>query len=143
MLVQDRIFVGIDVSKKMLDVDAYPVSKVAQFPNDEAGQLQLCAAMREVNPYRIIIEATGGLERSVVAHLAAAGLPVVVINPRQARDFAKALGIIAKTDAVDARVLARFGEAIKPELRSIKPDDVQKLEEVLTRRRQIVEMVTA
>lgn len=143
MLVQDRIFIGIDVSKKRLDVDAYPVSKVAQFPNDEAGHLQLCATLRELNPYRIIIEATGGLERSAVAHLAAAGLPVVVINPRQARDFAKALGIMAKTDAVDARVLARFGESIKPELRPIKAEDVQKLEEVLTRRRQLVEMVTA
>lgn len=143
MLVQDSIFVGIDVSKKRLDVDAYPASSVAQFPNDEAGHLQLCAAMLELKPERIIIEATGGLERSAVAHLAAAGLPVVVINPRQARDFARALGIMVKTDAVDARVLARFGASIKPDLRPIKAEDVQKLEEVLTRRRQLVEMVTA
>lgn len=143
MQAQDSIFVGIDVSKKRLDVDAYPVSQAAQFPNDEAGHIQLCAALQALQPQRIIVEATGGLESGMVAHLAAAGLPVVVINPRQARDFAKAIGILAKTDAVDARVLARFGQAIRPELRPIKSEDVQKLEEVLTRRRQLVEMVTA
>lgn len=143
MQAQDSIFVGIDVSKKRLDVDAYPVSKAAQYPNDEAGHIQLCAALQALQPQRIIVEATGGLESGMVAHLAAAGLPVVVINPRQARDFAKAIGILAKTDAVDARVLARFGQAIRPQIRPIKSDDVQKLEEVLTRRRQLVEMVTA
>jgi transposase len=143
MQVKDEIFIGIDVSKKRLDVDAYPVSKLAQFPNDEAGHIQLCSALQELQPKRIIVEATGGLEHAVVAQLAAAGLPVVVINPRQARDFAKALGILAKTDAVDARVLARFGQAIRPDLRPIKAEEVQALEEVLTRRRQLVEMVTA
>lgn len=143
MQAQDSIFVGIDVSKKRLDVDAYPVSNQAQFANDEAGHIQLCAVLQSLQPQRIIVEATGGLESGIVAHLAAAGLPVVVVNPRQARDFAKALNILAKTDAVDARVLARFGHAVRPDLRPIKSEDVQKLEEVLTRRRQLVEMVTA
>ena len=141
--MQDGIFIGIDVSKKRLDVDTYPVSNAAQFPNDEAGHVQLCATLQTLQPQRIIVEATGGLESSLVAHLAAARLPVVVINPRQARDFAKAIGILAKTDAVDARVLARFGYAIQPDIRPIKAEDVQKLEEVLTRRRQLVDMVTA
>lgn len=140
---QDEVFVGIDVSKKWLDVDAYPVSRVSRFANDEAGHVQLCQALAEMQPKRIIVEATGGLESSMVANLAARCLPVFVVNPRQARDFARALGILAKTDAVDARVLARFGQAVRPDLRPIKSEAARSLEEILTRRRQLVEMVTS
>lgn len=139
----DVLYVGIDVSKKGLDLDSYPSSNRAHFPNDEAGHQALVAALGLLQPALIVVEATGGLEMAMVVALASAGLPVVVINPRQARDFAKALGILVKTDEVDAHVLARFAEAVKPALRPVKADDVRELEEVLTRRRQLVDMVTA
>lgn len=137
------LYVGIDVSKKTLDLDSYPKSNRKQFPNDEQGHALLVAALLELQPKRIVVEATGGMEFSAVAAMATAMLPVVVINPRQARDFAKAIGILAKTDQVDARALARFAEAVKPELRPLKSSDVVELEAILTRRRQLVEMVTA
>ena len=137
------LYVGVDVSKKSLDVDSYPESHQMHFANDEIGRQQLCAQLLELRPSGVIIEATGGLETALVGVLAMAGLPVVVINPKQGRDFAKAIGVLAKTDSVDARVLARFGEAVKPPCRPIKNGELQQLEEVLTRRRQLVEMVVA
>lgn len=136
-------YLGIDVSKKTLDVDCYPESKRMQFANAEAGHQSLVAALHELKPKLIVIEATGGLELPAVVAMATAKLPVVVVNPRQARDFAKALGLLAKTDQVDAHVLARFAEAVKPKLRPFKSEDTMGLEAVLTRRRQLVEMVGA
>ena len=143
MQTSSEVYVGIDVSKKGLDLDCYPDSHKSHFSNDEAGHGALVDMLAPLQPKLIVVEATGGLEMAAVAMLAAAQLPVVVINPRQARDFAKALGILAKTDEVDAHVLARFAQAVKPELRPIKTSEVRELEEVLTRRRQLVEMVTA
>lgn len=140
---ESGLYVGIDVSKRGLDVDSYPESHPMQFSNDEAGCQQLCAKLLEMMPSGVIVEATGGLETAVVGMLAMAGLAVVVINPKQGRDFAKAIGVLAKTDTVDARVLARFGEAVKPPCRPIKDGQLRQLEEVLTRRRQLVDMVTA
>lgn len=137
------LYVGIDVSKSTLDLDCYPQSNPAQFSNDEEGHQRLVKALLELQPARIVVEATGGMEMPAVIAVAAAQLPIVVINPRQARDFAKALGYLAKTDQVDAHVLARFAEAVKPELRPFKSSDVMTLEGILTRRRQLVEMVTA
>jgi transposase len=139
----EEVFYGIDVSKKTLDVSAYPDAYRGQFNNDEAGRRQLVEVLQQRRSRLIVLEATGGLEFEITASLATAGLPVVVINPRQARDFAKALGLLAKTDQVDALMLARFAEAVKPEQRPIKNDSMRALEEVLTRRRQLVEMVTA
>jgi transposase len=140
---ESGLYVGIDVSKKGLDIDSYPASYPMQFANDEDGRQQLCARLLELAPCGVIMEATGGLETALVGVLAMAGLAVVVINPRQGRDFAKAIGVLAKTDTVDARVLARFGEAVKPPCRPIKDGELRQLEEVLTRRRQLVDMVTA
>lgn len=140
---ESDLYVGVDVSKKGLDVDSYPESHQMHFANDEAGCQQLCAQLLELRPKGVIVEATGGLETALVGVLAMAGLPVVVINPKQGRDFARAIGVLAKTDSVDARVLARFGEAVKPPCRPIKNGELQQLEEVLTRRRQLVEMVVA
>ena len=137
------LYVGIDVSKSTLDLECYPQSNPAQFSNDEEGHQRLVKALLELQPARIVVEATGGMEMPAVIAMAAAQLPIVVINPRQARDFAKALGYLAKTDQVDAHVLARFAEAVKPELRPFKSSDVMTLEGILTRRRQLVEMVTA
>ena len=135
--------VGIDVSKKSLDVDSCPDSHRAQYPNDAAGHQDVVAMLKPLQPDWIIVEATGGLEMELVSVLASAGLRVVVINPKQARDFARATGVLAKTDQVDALMLARFGEAVRPALRPIKDEDLRKLEEVVTRRRQLVDMLTA
>ena len=140
---EKEVYVGIDVCKKGLDMDCYPVAQSRHFSNDEAGHEELTAALLELQPQLIVLEATGGLETGVVGALATAGLPVVVINPRQARDFAKACNMLAKTDRADAKALAKFAQAIKPALRPIKKAEMRKLEEVLTRRRQLVEMVTA
>lgn len=137
------LYVGIDVSKKSLDVDSFPDSHRMQFPNDETGCQQLCAKLLELAPSGVIVEATGGLETALVGILAMAGLAVAIINPKQGRDFAKAIGVLAKTDTVDARVLARFGEAVKPPFRPVKDGELRQLEEILTRRRQLVDMVTA
>jgi len=139
----NSIFVGIDISKLMLDVDIYPTSEPRRFLNDEGGCEKLCEWLKTRTPTLIVMEATGGLEIPVAGLLAAAGLPVAVINPRQARDFAKAIGVLAKTDAVDAIVLARFAQAVRPAVRALKSEEAQELEAVLTRRRQIVEMITA
>jgi len=139
----DLVFVGIDISKATLDVDSYPANEPRRFLNEDASREKLCEWLKARNPTLIVMEATGGLEMPVAAILAAAGLPVAVVNPRQARDFAKAIGVLAKTDAVDAAVLARFAQAVRPAIRELKSDEAQELEAVLTRRRQIVEMITA
>ena len=143
MTSSNPLYIGIDVSKATLDIDAYPQSHAAQFSNDDIGRHQLIDCLLDLMPALIVLEATGGLESPIAGDLAMAGLCVAVINPRQARDFAKAIGVLAKTDAVDARVLARFAEAIKPEVRPLKSNEMMALDSVLTRRRQIVEMITA
>lgn len=139
----EDLYFGINISKNTLDVDSYPSSHPGQFSNDESGHKALVEALAGYHPRLIVVEASGGLEYLLSATLVAAGLPIVVINPRQARDFAKALGILAKTDKVDALVLARFAEAVKPQLRPLKTQEIVDLESVLTRRRQLVDMVTA
>lgn len=138
-----EIFVGIDVSKTTLDVDCYPQSQTRSFTNDEAGRSALVSLLQGQRPTLIVVEATGGLETPLVAMLVAEGVRVAVINPRQARDFAKALGILAKTDRVDARVLARFAQAVRPEARPQPTRETSELAAVLMRRRQLIEMLTA
>ena len=134
--------VGIDVSKATLDVAVLPGERTWQVNREEAAIASLVATLRDLSPRLIVLEATGGLEAPVTAALAAAGLPVVVINPRQARDFAKATGRLSKTDTLDAQVLARFGETLKPAVRPLKDEETRALEALLTRRRQIIEMLT-
>lgn len=137
------IFVGIDVSKEQLDVTMRPSGESESVSNDKDGIEALVKRLREVGPSLIVLEATGGLERGVTRGLASAELPVVVVNPRQVRDFAKATGQLAKTDRIDALVLARFGEAVRPALRPL-PDEVsQELRALIARRRQITEMIVA
>lgn len=143
MTALTALYIGIDVSKTRLDMEAYPGTHPASFNNDDTGRAQLIEALKGLRPKLIVIEATGGLESPVASELATAGLAVAVINPRQARDFARALGVLAKTDQVDALVLARFAEAIKPAVRPLKSSEVMALESVLTRRGQIIEMITA
>lgn len=137
----DAVMIGIDVAKDELQV-ATPEG-VRAWSNDPAGHRQLVEALSAWSVDSIVLEATGGYERAVVAELAAAGLPVVVVNPRQVRDFARATGRLAKTDAIDARVLAEFGRAVRPERRPLPSDQQQQLQAQLARRRQLVEMLTA
>lgn len=136
-------FVGVDVSKASLEVVVRPEGTRWSVPNDEKGIAGLVESLRQVAPELIVVEATGGLQTMVVAELAAAGLPVAVINPRQVRDFAKATGRLAKTDTLDADVLANFGQALRPPLRELKDEQTQMLTALMTRRRQMVEMLSA
>jgi transposase len=133
-------FVGIDISKLTLDFDCLPISATQQFANDAVGIAALVALLQNSGVERIVIEATGGWEMAVVSALAVAKLPVVVVNPKQVRDFAKAMGHFAKTDKLDAKVLALFGERMKPALRAL-PDKAQRtLADLLGRRNQLVDM---
>lgn len=116
---------------------------VRQFANDEVGREACVAYLKEIGPKLVVMEATGGLEGPLAAALTLAGLPAAVINPRQARDFAKACGVLAKTDAVDARTLAKFAEAIKPDVRPLRSEELGELDATLTRRRQLMEMIVA
>ena len=136
-------FVGIDVSKDNLDVAMRPGEEVWQVRNNEEGIADLVEGLRSAEPQLIILEATGGWELATVGRLASAGLPVVVVNPRQVRDFARATGKLAKTDAVDARVLAHFAEAVRPQPRELRSEEARELEALVARHRQIVEMLTA
>jgi transposase len=137
------VFVGIDVAKAHLDLAVRPSGEQWRAANDEAGIARVLARMQALQPTLVVLEATGGLEVPLASALAAAGLPVAVVNPRQARDFAKAIGQLAKTDALDARVLARFAEAIRPAARPVPDAQAQVLAALLTRRRQVVAMLTA
>jgi len=140
---------GVDVSKRRLDVclltEGAPSSAGEAFcvTNDPAGIGSLVAHLGEAGPELVVLEATGGYERAAAAAIAASGVPVAVVNPRQARDFAKATGRLAKTDRIDAEVLARFARAVRPEASSIPDEEARALQAILTRRRQILEMLTA
>ena len=136
-------FVGIDVSKDTLEVGVYPSLDAYSVSNSDQGLDELALRLKALGPQLIVCEATGGYETQVVSRLAAAELPILVANARQVRDFAKSIGKLAKTDAIDAGVIARFAEAVRPELRSIKDHPSQELAALITRRRQIVEMITA
>ncbi len=137
------VFVGIDVSKARLDVAVRPSGEIWAVTNDEAGFATLVGKLQAVGPKLVIVEATGGYQAPLVAALTVASIPVAVVNPRQVRDFARATGQLAKTDVLDAEVIARFGEALKPEPRPMPDAETQALQAVVTRRRQLVEMITA
>ena len=132
----EKCFIGIDVSKARLDVAVLPLAQDQSFANDEAGVTALVAWANALKPDLIVLEATGGLQMLATGMLAAAGLPVAVVNPRQMRDFAKATGKLAKTDRMDARVIAQFGQAIQPEPRPLKDEATQALAARIARRRQ-------
>ena len=137
------LFVGIDVSKAVLDIAVAPTGEAWSVPNSTKGMQQLVSKLGEMSPKLIVLEATGGLERRAVAALAGASLPVVAVNPRQVRDFAKATGQLAKTDAIDAAVLALFADRIRPQVRPLRDEETQELEALVVRRRQVVDMLTA
>jgi transposase len=136
-------FVGSDVAKAQLDIAVRPSGKRWAISNDADGVMTLVERVQALHPTLIVREATGGLERAATAALATAGLPVVVINPRQARDFARATGQLAKTDALDARALAHFADVIRPTPRPLPDAPTQELRALLGRRQQLVGMRTA
>ena len=139
----DAIYVGIDVSKDRLDVHLRPGGEAFAVARDGRGLEELLERLRALPPSLIAVEATGGFETIVAAALGGAGLPLVVVNPAQVRHFAQAVGKRAKTDPIDAAVIAQFAEAVKPELRPL-PDEAQRLlAELVGRRRQIIEMIVA
>ena len=137
------VVVGIDVSKASLDVALNPGAERWSVGNDPGGVGALVPRLQALGPALVVLEATGGYERAAVAALAAAGLPVVVANPRQIRAFARAVGQLAKTDRLDAAVLARFGAQVRPTPRPLPDAQAQALDALLTRRRQLIEMLTA
>lgn len=139
---KSELFIGIDVSKDLLDVCSHPATEGKTFSNHDKGIADLVQFVTSLNPNLVVLEATGGLEISVVSALAARQLPVVVVNPRQVRDFAKATGKLAKTDRIDAAVIAFFGAALRPEVRPHKSAEAQALDVLNARRRQLVEMLT-
>ena len=141
--VQTSTSVGIDVSQATLDVASYPSGDQWSVGNDPPGISQLVERVQQLNPERIVLEATGGYELAALATLASAGLPVVAVNPRQVRDFARSTGRLAKTDVLDAQVLAQFGAVIRPSLRPLPDAATRELSALVARRRQLVDMRTA
>lgn len=137
------VYVGIDVSKDSLDIAVHGTNKRWSFTNDEGGIEQTTKCLKKLSPAIVVLEATGGIELPVAASLGAAGVPVAVVNPRQARDFGKATGKLAKTDALDAKVLAHFAAAIHPAPQALPDATAQGFAAILARRRQLVEMLTA
>ncbi len=139
----ERHFVGIDVAKDQLDVHVHPSDERFHVSYDEGGLGELVARLQRLSPLLVVLEATGGYEITVAAALASAGLPVAVVNARQIRDFARATGTLAKTDALDARVIARFAEAVQPQARPLPTAQAQALGELVARRRQLSDMLGA
>jgi len=139
----EMITVGIDVSKDRLDVAVRPHGEVFVVERNAAGLALLASRLGELSPHLVALEATGGFETVAAASLAAAGLPVVVVNPAQIRSFAKAIGQRAKTDPIDAAVIAHFAEATKPEVRPLPDAATRLLSDLIARRRQIIEMIGA
>jgi transposase len=143
LLLQVLQWVGIDVSKRTLDVHIRPQGMSFQVSNDESGITELLKQLEGFSIGLIVLEATGGFQTLAARLLLQSGLPTVVVNPRQVRDFAKATGRLAKTDKIDAQVLAHFADVIRPDVRQMKTEEGQVLQELVTRRRQLVEMMTA
>jgi len=137
-----EIFVGIDVSKAWLDVAEHEREETFRASNDDAGIADLVKRMKALKPRLIVVEPTGGFEKLLVAELTHAGLPVVVVNAKRVRDFARATGRLAKTDKLDAKVLAHFAAAIRPAVRRLPSAEEERLTMLLTRRRQIIDMLT-
>ncbi len=140
MSEKSEIFVGIDVSKDTLELGFQPCGQSVELPHDGPGLSEATRRLREAEPRLVVLEATGGLEAALAASLLAVGVAVAVVNPRQVRDYAKATGQLAKTDRIDALVLADFARAIRPAVRPMKDEVTRALGDLITRRRQLVEM---
>jgi transposase len=139
----EQTFIGIDVSKDRLDVHVRPSEASFAVARDGKGLADLVERLRPIEPYLVVLEATGGFELTVAAALVAAGMPIAVVNPRQIRDFARATGQLAKTDALDAKAIALFADKVRPEPRPVLDEQARALGELIARRRQLIEMMTA
>ena len=142
-MTQESIYAGIDVSKDRLDMALRPSGTVRSVAYDTAGISGLVSELQSLCPAAVVLESTGGLELPLAGALAAASLPVAVVNPRQVRDFAKATGLLAKTDVLDAQVLAHFAEAVGPAIRPLPDSGTRELHSLTARRTQVVEMLVA
>jgi len=138
-----EIFAGIDISEKELVISIRPTNEHFQVSNDEKGRQECVERFKKALPTLIVLEATGGLEKAIMRELIGASLPAVAINPKQGRDFAKATGKLAKTDTIDADGLAYFAQAIRPEVRALVSEEVETLNALIVRRKQLVGMLTA
>ena len=143
LMEQEVTYVGIDVAKAQVDVAIRPTNDRWEIPRDEAGIRKLVSQMKTLEPVMVLLEASGGLEVTLVAALAAESVPVVVVNPRQVRDFARATGKLAKTDALDAAVLAHFAEAVRPPVRPLRDAETQVLNSMAARRHQVMTMLVS
>lgn len=139
----EELFVGIDISKKVMDIAVRPTGEFFSLNNNKSGIIELVKRLLKLKPTLVLLEATGGLELPVAIALVEAGLPVTIINPRQVRDFAKSTGKLAKTDALDAKVIAHFADAVRPEVRPLKDSQTQELSDLITRRNQLMEMLVS
>lgn len=137
------IFVGIDVSKAQLDVAIRPTRETLSVANDKAGIKTLVKRLAKIKPTLVVLESTGGLERAVLYALVSAEVPVVMVNPRQVRDFAKSTGQLAKTDRIDAAILAHYAQACRPQPRPLPDEATLELRALTVRRRQLIEMIVA
>ena len=140
---QESTYVGIDVAKAQVDVAVRPTGQTWTITYDDAGVQELVSQLKTLEPALVLLEATGGLELPMVVALATAALPVVVVNPRQVRDFAKATGTLAKTDTLDAAVLAHFADAIRPDVRPLRDAETQVLASLVAGRHQVVAMLVS
>jgi transposase len=138
----EEIFVGIDISKAWLDVAVHEQEEMFRVSNEAAGIGSLLKRLKKQKPTLIVVEPTGGFEMLLVAELSQAGLPIAVVNAKRVRDFARATGQLAKTDKLDAKVLAHFAAAVRPAIRSLRSEEEQQLAALLTRRRQVLDMLT-
>jgi transposase len=136
-------YVGIEVSKATLDVALLPMGRHFLVSNDEAGIDELLGRFEDPKPILVVLEASGGYERPVAAAMAASGIAVAVVNPRQTRDFARATGKLAKTDRLDAKALAHFAYAVRPEPRALPEEEAEEFQAILARRRQLIQMMGA
>jgi transposase len=139
----EQIFVGIDVAKDRLDIHVRPSGESFTVARDGEGLVTLVDRLKQITPVLVVLEATGGFEITVAAAVGSAGLPLAVVNPRQIRDFARATGKLAKTDALDAAAIAHFAQAVHPEPRPLPDAQAQELGELVARRRQVIEMMVA
>jgi transposase len=138
-----EVWVGVDVSKQSLDVAVRPGDESWSEQNSQAGIKILTRRLKKLAPQRIVLEATGGYEYELALRLSKAKLPVAVVNPRQVRNFARAVGKLAKTDPIDAKILSHFAEAVKPPCRLVKDSKLDEVDQLVTRHRQLVEMIVA
>ena len=140
---QESVYVGIDVAKTRVDIAVRPTGQRWTISNDEPGVRELVSRLKALDPAMVVLEPTGGLELPSVAALSAASLPVAIVNPRQVRDFARATGTLAKTDALDAAALAHFADAVRPAVRPLKDAETQVLSSLVARRHQVIAILVA